>query len=116
VHGAIVFVICQSAVCLGALTFRNFQLVAETHSGETKILIVAFNAAFDFGLKIICCRDSARFQRAGKGAGQSTGERRNDVVDGGGERRNVFHAVIFCVAAMRPKMKGLRESFDVRLP
>jgi len=110
-----VFVIGQSAVCLGALTFRNFQFVAETHSGETKILIVAFNAAFDFGLKIICCRDSARFQRAGKCAGQSTGERRNDVIDRGGKRCSVFHAVIFCVAAMCPKMKRLRESFDVRI-
>jgi hypothetical protein len=111
-----VLVVGERAVRLGALSFWNFQLVAEAHGCETKILVVAFDAALDLGLKIICCRDSARFQRAGKCAGQSTGERRNDVIDGGGKRRSVFHAVIFCVAAMRPKMKGLRESFDVRLP
>jgi hypothetical protein len=108
-------VVGQSAVRLKALSFRDFQLVAEFHGGETKILVVSFNAAFDFGLKIICCRDSARFQRAGKCAGQSTGERRNDVINGGGKGRSVFHAVIFCVAAVRPKMKWLRESFDVRV-
>jgi hypothetical protein len=106
----------QGAVCLRALAFRNFQLVTETHGCETKILVVSFNAALDLGLKIICCRDSTRFQRAGKCAGQSTGERRNDVIDGGGKWSGVFHAVIFCVATMRPKTKGLRESFDVRVP
>jgi hypothetical protein len=116
VHGAIVFVIGQGAVRLRALAFRNFQLVAETHGCETKVFVVAFDAALNLGLKIICCRDSTRFQRAGKCAGQSTGERRNDVIDGSGKRCSVFHAVIFCVATMRPKMKGLRESFDVRVP
>jgi hypothetical protein len=108
-------VVGQSAVCLRAFAFRDFQFVAEFHSGETKILVVAFNAAFDLGLKIVCGGDSARFQRAGKCAGQSTGERRDDMIDGSGKRRSVFHAVIFCVAAMRPKMKRLRKSFDVRV-
>ena len=68
-----VFVIGQGTVRFGALSFRNFQLVAEAHGCETKVFVVSFNAALDLGLKIICCRDSARFQRAGKCAGQSTG-------------------------------------------
>ncbi len=107
--------VSQGAVRLGALALRNFQLVAEIDGGDAKELVIAFDAAFDIGFQVICCGDSARFQRAGKCAGQSTSERRDNVVDGGGKRRGVFHAVIFGVAAVHAKMKRLRESLYVRV-
>jgi hypothetical protein len=110
-----VFVVGECAVCFGALALGNFQLVTETDGSDAKELVVAFDAAFDFGLQIVSCGDSTRFQRAGKCAGQSTGERRDDVVDGSGKRGGVFHAVVFCVASVHPKMKGLGETFDVRV-
>jgi hypothetical protein len=106
VQGTIVFVVSQGAVRLGALALRNFQLVAEIDGGDAKELVIAFDAAFDIGFQVICCGDSARFQRAGKCAGQSTSERRDNVVDGGGKRRGVFHAVIFGVATVHAKMSG----------
>jgi hypothetical protein len=109
-------VVSQCAVGLGALPFGDFEFVSETDGGESKEFIVSFDAAFDFGFQIVRSRDSARFQRTGKCAGQSTGERRNDMVDRGRKGSGVFHAVIFCVAAMHPKMKGFRESLDVRVP
>ncbi len=115
VHGTIVLVVGQRAIRLGALSFRNFQLVSETDGGDAKELVVAFDAAFDIGFEIVRCGDSARFQRAGKRAGQSTGERGDDVVDGGGKRRGVFHAVILGVATVHAKMKGLRKSLNVRV-
>jgi hypothetical protein len=110
-----VLVVRQGAVGLGTFPLRNSQLVAEIDGGDAKEFVVAFDAAFDIGFQIICCGDSARFQRAGKCAGQSTSERGDDMVDGGGKRRGVFHAVIFGVAAMHAKMKRLRESLDVRV-
>ena len=105
----------QGAIRFWALALWNFQFVAETYGGETKEFVVAFDAAFNIGFQIICCGDSARFQRAGKCAGQSTGERGDDVVNGGGKRRGVFNAVIFGVAAVDAKMKRLREALDVRV-
>jgi hypothetical protein len=107
-------VVGQGAIRLGALSLRDFQLVSEADGGDAKEFVVAFDAAFDVGFQIICCGDSARFQRAGKCAGQSTSERGDDVVDGGGKRRGVFHAVIFGVPAVHAKMKWLRKSFNVR--
>jgi hypothetical protein len=82
VHGAVVLVIGECAIRFGALALRNFQLIPETDGGDAKELVVAFDAAFDFGFQIACCGNSARFQRASKCAGQSTGKRRDDVVDG----------------------------------
>jgi hypothetical protein len=108
-------VVGQGAIRFWALALWDFELVAETDGGEAKELVVAFDAAFDIGFQIVCCGDSARFQRAGKCAGQSTGERGDDVVNGGGKRRGVFNAVIFGVAAVDAKMKRLREALDVRV-
>jgi len=106
----------EGAIGFRALTPWNFQLVPETDGSDAKELVVAFDAAFDLRFQIVCCGDSTRFQRAGKCAGQSTGERGDDVVDGSRQRGSIFHAVIFGVAAVHPKVKGLRESFDVRVP
>ena len=67
--------VSQCAVGLGALSFGDFEFVTETDGGESKEFIVSFDAAFNLGFQIVRRRDSARFQRAGKCAGQSTGER-----------------------------------------
>src|SRR5713226_1675096 len=111
-----VLVVGQCAIRLWTFSLRNLKFVSETDGGNAKELVVAFDAAFDLGFQIVCCGDSARFQRAGKCAGQSTGERGDNVVDGGGKRRSVFHAVISGVAAVHAKMKWLRESLDVGVP
>jgi hypothetical protein len=108
-------VVGQGAIRFWALALWNFQFVAETDGGETKEFVIALDAAFDIGFQIICCGDSARFQRAGKCAGQSTGERGDDVVNGRGKRRSIFNAIIFGVAAVDAKMKRLREALDVRV-
>jgi hypothetical protein len=108
-------VVGQGAIRFWALALWDFELVAETDGGEAKELVVAFDAAFDIGFQIVCCGDSARFQRTGKCAGQSTGERGDDVVNGGGKRRGVFNAVIFGVPAVDAKMKRLGEALDVRI-
>jgi hypothetical protein len=110
-----VFVIGEGAIGFRALALRDFKFIPEADGSNAKELVVAFDAAFDFRLEIVCCGDSTRFQRAGKCAGQSTGERRDNVVDGSGKRGGVFHAVVFCVTSVHPKMKGFGETFDVRV-
>jgi hypothetical protein len=115
-HGAIVFVKRERAVGLGTLSLGNFHAISQLHCCDSEQLIVRFNSSFDVGFQVVCCRDSARFQRAGKCAGQSTGECGNDVVNSSWERFRVFHAIILRVAPMRPKMQRLRKSLDVRFP
>ena len=110
-----VFVVCQGTLSLWTFSFGDFQFVAKTDGGEAKILVVAFDASLDLGFEIIGCGDSARFQRAGKSAGQSTGKRGNNVIHRGGKRRGVLYAVILSVAAMHSKMQRLREAFNVRV-
>jgi hypothetical protein len=65
----------KRAVGFGALSLGNFHVISQLHCRNSEQLIVRFNSSFDIGLQVVCCRDSARFQRAGKCAGQSTGER-----------------------------------------
>jgi hypothetical protein len=105
----------QGAVGFGAFAFRDFQFVAQVYGGDAKEFVIGFDAAFDVGFEVVGCGDSARFQRAGKCAGQSTGERGDDVVDGRGHWLAVFHAVILGVAAVRAEMQWLFESFNVRV-
>jgi hypothetical protein len=105
----------EGAVGFGAFTFGDFQFVAQLHGGNAEESVIGFDAAFDVGFEMICCGDSARFQRAGKCAGQSTGERGDDVIDGGEHRVAALHAVILGVAAVRAEMQRLFESFDVRV-
>ena len=103
----------EGAVRFSAFALGDFQLVAQIYGGDAEEFIIAFDAAFDVGYEIVGSGDSARFQRAGKCAGQSTGERGDDVVDGGGKRRGVLHAVILGVAAMHAEMERLFEALDV---
>jgi hypothetical protein len=105
----------KGAVGFGTLAFGDFQFVAQVDGGDAKEFVIGFDAAFDVGFEMIGCGDSARFQRAGKCAGQSTSERGDDVIDGGGHRLAVFHAVVLGVAAVRAEMQRFLESFDVRL-
>jgi hypothetical protein len=108
-------VVSEGAIGFGAFAFGDFQFVAQVHGGDAKEFVIGFDAAFDVGFETICCGDSARFQRAGKCAGQSTGEGRDDVIDGRGHRLAVFHAVILGVAAVRAELQRFLESFNVRL-
>jgi hypothetical protein len=105
----------EGAVGFGALAFGDFQFVAQVYGGDAKEFVIGFDAAFDVGFEMICSGDSARFQRAGKCAGQSTSERGDDVIDGRGHRLGVFHAVILGVAAVRAELQRLLETFNVRL-
>jgi hypothetical protein len=105
----------EGAVGFGAFAFRDFQLVAQVYGGDAKEFVIGFDAAFDVGFEMICCGDSTRFQRAGKCAGQSTGEGRNDVINRGRHRLAVFHAVILGVATVRAELQRFFESFNVRL-
>ena len=73
VDRAIEFVIGKGAVGFRFFAGGDFEMVVKFDGGKTKEFAVGFDAAFDVGFKIICCRDSTRFQRAGKCAGQSTG-------------------------------------------
>ena len=103
----------EGAIGFGAFAFGDFQFVAQVHGGDAEEFVIGFDAAFDVGFEMIGCGDSARFQRAGKCAGQSTGEGGDDVIDGGGHRLAVFHAVILGVAAVRAEMQRLFKPFDV---
>jgi hypothetical protein len=105
----------EGAVGFGAFAFGDFQPVAQIYGGDAKEFVIALDAAFDVGYQVVSCRDSARFQRAGKCAGQSTSERRDDVIDGGRQRLGGFHAIILCVAAMHAEVQGFFESLDVRI-
>ena len=116
VHGTVVLVMGQSAVGFGAFAFRDFQFVAQVHGRDAEEFVIGFDAAFDVGFEVIGCGDSTRFQRAGKCAGQSTGERGNDVINRRRQRFRVLYAVILRVAPVRAELQRLREALDMRLP
>jgi len=104
----------KGAVGFGFLASGNFEAIAKFYGGQTEHLAVGFNASFDVGFQIVCCGDSARFQRAGKCAGQSTSESGDNVVDRGGHRRYVgLYAIKFRVTAMHAEMQRLVKAFDV---
>jgi hypothetical protein len=105
----------QCAICFRAFALWNFQFVAQIHGGDTEEFFLGFDAALDFGFQMICCGDSARFQRAGKCAGQSTSQCGDDVIDGSRQGRHVLHAVILGVSAVRAEVQRLLKSLDVRV-
>jgi hypothetical protein len=105
----------ESAIGFGAFAFGDSQFVTQIYGGDAEEFVIGFDAAFNVGFEMICCGDSTRFQRAGKCAGQSTSERRDDMIDGRRHRLAVFHAVILGIAAVRAEMQRLFESFDVRV-
>jgi hypothetical protein len=115
-NGAIVFVMRKRAVGLGALSFGNFHVIPQLHCRNSKQLIVRFNSSFDIGFQVVCCGDSARFQRAGKCAGQSTSKRGNDVVNCCRQGFRVLYAVILRIAPVGAELQRLREALDMRLP
>jgi hypothetical protein len=115
-HGTIVFVKCERAVGLRSFAPRYFQAIFQVHRRDSEQLIVRFNSPFNIGFQVVCCGDSARFQRAGKCAGQSTGESGNDVVNCGRQRFRVLHAVILRVSAVRTELQRFREALDMRFP
>ena len=75
-----------------SLRFRLFALgdfhaIPETDGRDAEEFPVFFDASLDLRFQFVRCGDSARFQRAGKGAGQSTSEAGDDVINGCWERR-----------------------------
>jgi hypothetical protein len=115
-HRAIVFVKRERPIGVCALSLGNFHAITQLHCRDSKQLIVRLNSSFDIGFQVVCYGDSARFQRAGKCAGQSTGESGNDVVNGGRQRFRVLHAVILRVAPVRTELQRLCEALDMRFP
>ena len=73
-HGAVVLVMREGPIRLGALASRDSQLVPKFDRGDAEEFFVSFDSSFDLSFQMICRGDSARFQRAGQCAGQSTGE------------------------------------------
>jgi hypothetical protein len=106
--------VSQCAIRFRALAFWNFQFVAQIHRGDAEEFFLGLDAALDFGFQLVCCGDSARFQRACKCAGQSTGQGGDDVIDRGRQRRHVFYTVIIRVSAVHAEVQRLLESFNVR--
>jgi hypothetical protein len=115
VHWAVVLVIGKGTVRFRAFSLGDFQPIAQAHRGDTEQLVVRLNAALDVSFQIIRCGDSARFQRAGKCAGQSTGERGDDVIDGGRQRLDVFRSIVFRIATVRTEMQRLGKPLDMRV-
>ena len=105
----------KSTVGFGFFPNRYSKVIAKLDRGEAKHLAVGFDAAFDISFQVICCGDSTRFQRAGKCAGQSTGECGDDVIDGGGKLRRWVYAIKPRIPSMHAKMQRLLESLDVRI-
>ncbi len=75
IEGTVALVLLERAVELRALTMRDLHPVAQLHRRDAEQFLFAFNAALDVGLEVVLRGDSARFQRAGKCARESTGER-----------------------------------------
>ena len=115
VNGTVVFVVRESSFGFRLFSLGDFQVILETYSRDAEDFSIFFDAPFDIRFQFIRCGDSARFQRAGKCAGQSTGERGDDVVNCCRQRRRVLHPIKSCVASMRPKLQRLRESFNMSL-
>jgi hypothetical protein len=114
VDRTIILMIGERAVGFGFFSGRNFEMVMKFDGGQAKQLAVRFDAAFDVGHQIIGCGYSARFQRAGKCAGQSTSKGRNDVIDGGGEFLRRVHTIKPGIAPVHSKVQRLLEPFNVR--
>ncbi len=73
----------QRAVGFGALPVRNSEAVTHAHGSNAKMLLCALDAALHVRNEVVLSGDSARFQRAGKCAGQSTRKSGDYVVNRG---------------------------------
>jgi hypothetical protein len=116
VHRTVALVDFERAVGFSALSGRDLELVPQLDGRDANEFFLRFNAARDFGLQMVSGGDSARFQRAGQSAGQSTGECRKQVVN---RRRQWFrrlNSVKRPIATMHAKAQRLRKAFDVGLP
>jgi hypothetical protein len=74
VYGTVVFVVSESSFGFRLFSLGNFQVIFETYSRDAEDFSIFFDAPFHIRFQFIRCGDSARFQRAGKCAGQSTGK------------------------------------------
>lgn len=106
----------EGAIGLASLAFRDLQPVVKLNRGDAEEFFVCLNTAFDVGLEMICCRNSARLQRAGECAGESTSKPGDDVIDRGRHGRGILHAVILGVTAVGAELQRLFEPFDMSFP
>jgi len=83
------------------------------HTGNDEQLLFGFNLCFYLGDEIVLRRDSARFQRAGQCAGQSTAQRSDQVVDGRRHRLGRLRFVERGIAAVHAIAQRLSEAFHV---
>jgi len=113
--GAEFFVVGEGAIGFGLFSLGDFQVILEINGRNAEEFSIFFDASFDIRFQFVRCRNSARFQRAGKCAGQSTGEAGDNVVNGCREGRRIFYAIEACVASVCPKQQRFSESFDVSL-
>ena len=74
VNGTVVLVVRESSFGFCLFSLGNFQVIFEIYGRDAEDFSIFFDAPFDIRFQFIRCRDSARFQRAGKCAGQSTGK------------------------------------------
>jgi hypothetical protein len=102
----------ESMHALGGFTVLvgKFQVIGDKNALDDQHFAVQFDLAPGFGSQVaFTCGNSARFQRATKGSGQSTGGRSNDIIKG---RRAGFghvrgNAVMFSDFGMDAKMDGV---------
>ena len=112
---AVALVDFKRAVSLGALALRNFKAITQLHVGDAKQFFFPFDAAFNVGFEVILRRDSARFQRAGQRARQSTAKRREQMINCRGQNLLWLQLVKRGVTAVEAEAQRLRKPFDVRL-
>lgn len=81
-HGAEFFVVRESSFGFRLFSLGDFHAIPEIDGRDAEELPIFFDASFDIRFQFVRGGDSTRFQRAGKCAGQSTGEAGDDVVNG----------------------------------
>ena len=107
----------ERAIRLRLLVRRNPQVVGYTDIGDLDCAFGFGDIAFDRGCQIIGERnDLARCQRAGKGAEQSSTDRRDHVVERGRVLFLGLHAVEFRDAAVHAVGDGFVKVLDERVP
>lgn len=104
----------EGAIGLCAAPHGNFQTIAQVDAINEEDFLFRPDLGLDLGHQVVLAGDSARFQRAGKCAGQSTGETGDDVIDGRGQRLGRRRIIKCRIAPVHAKLQRLSESFDVR--
>jgi hypothetical protein len=96
----------------------DLEFVSQADLGDLENSFHVFNIPFNKRDEIVCGLDFPRFQRRGKGSGQSPANAGNDVIKG----RRIFgtcnHTAVFLLIevldpTVHAEMNGLSEVFDI---